>query len=71
MRWSTRFIIPGIVITALGLLPLALGNFNDFALEFAASFVTIGLLIFFIGWSMRKIRKGYESGVSRSGTKKK
>jgi len=61
MRWSTRIMIPGVLLMALGLAPLAYRNFNDFALEWAASLVTIGLLIFLVGWFMRRARKAYDS----------
>jgi len=53
--------IPGIFLIAIGIAPLALGHFTDFALEFAASIVFFGLLLFLIGWLMRKVRKGFES----------
>lgn len=65
MRWSTRFIIPGAVIIALGCLPLVFGNFNDFALEYAASLVTFGLLLLLIGLGLRRITKAFEE-TSRS-----
>ena len=60
MRWSTRFIIPGAAMIALGCLPLAFGNFNDFALEYAASLVTFGLLLLLIGLGLRRISKAFE-----------
>jgi FtsH-binding integral membrane protein len=60
MRWSTRFIIPGIFIIAVGIVPLALGHFNIVALEFAASVITVGLLILLIGLGLRRITKAFE-----------
>ena len=60
MRWSTRFIIPGVLIMALGCLPLALGHFDDFALEYAASLVTVGFFLLVIGLGLRRVRKALE-----------
>lgn len=61
MRWSTRIMIPGVLIMALGALPLALGHFGIVTLEFSAALITVGLFIFLIGWGLRKLRKSFES----------
>jgi len=60
MRWSTRFIMLGILIIALGFLPFVFRHFTWVGFETSASFFAVGLLIFLIGWGMRKIRKGME-----------
>ena len=61
MRWSTRFMVPGVLIIALGCLPLALGHFNAFALEYASSLITVGIFLLLIGIALRRIRKAFES----------
>ena len=61
MRWSTRFTVTGAVIIAFGCIPLVLGHFNDFALEFSSSIITVGIFILLIGIGLRRIRKAFET----------
>ncbi|MDA4121597.1 MAG: hypothetical protein OK456_00280 [Thaumarchaeota archaeon] len=64
MRWSTRIMIPGIMIMALGATPLVFGYFNFNALEFAASVISFGLLVFLVGFALRRFTKGFEKAKS-------
>ena len=60
MRWSTRFVLAGILVIGFGCIPLVLGHFNFFALEYASTLITIGLLILLIGLGLRRLTKSFE-----------
>ena len=60
MKWSTGFILLGLIVIALGLPPLVFHQFTSTALATSASFITVGLLIFLGGLGMRRIRKAFD-----------
>jgi len=60
MRWSTRIMIPGMLLIALGFVPLAFGHLNFDTLETAGSFFAVGVLVFLIGLMLRKVAKSMQ-----------
>jgi hypothetical protein len=52
--------IAGVLVIALGFVPLLFGHFTFSSLESAGSFFAIGILIFIVGWLLRKIRRSFE-----------
>jgi hypothetical protein len=59
LRWSTRFIIAGVVIILIGILPPALAGITIGTLEAAASIFTIGILVLLIGIGIRRLQKAF------------
>ena len=59
MRWSTKFIIAGVVIILIGILPPALAGITIGTLEAAASIFTIGILVLLIGMGIRRLQKAF------------
>jgi hypothetical protein len=59
LRWSTRFIIAGVVIILIGILPPALAGITIGTLEAAASIFTIGILVLLIGMGIRRLQKAF------------
>jgi hypothetical protein len=59
LRWSTKFIIAGVVIILIGILPPALAGITVGTLEAAASIFTIGILVLLIGMGIRRLQKAF------------
>jgi len=59
MRWSTRLIILGVVVFAIGVVPLKYSGLTIPALENAAAFFATGILIILIGILLRKIQRSF------------
>ena len=57
MRWSTRLIVAGVAICLIGVLPPYFSGPTIDALESAASFVAIGILILLLGVGLRKLQR--------------
>jgi len=52
--------IPGMLLIALGFVPLAFGHLNFDTLETAGSFFAVGVLVFLIGLMLRKVAKSMQ-----------
>jgi hypothetical protein len=60
MRWSTGFMLAGLLVMGLGFVPIFLAHITFGSLESAASFFAVGLLLFLIGFLLRRLRKSLE-----------
>ena len=59
MRWSTKFIVAGVVIILIAVLLLVVAGITIGTLESAASIFTIGMLILLIGLGIRRLQKAF------------
>lgn len=57
MRWSTRLIVIGVVIIAVGIIPLPFAGLTIGTLETTASFFVVGLLVLLIGVMLRRFQR--------------
>lgn len=57
LRWSTRLIIAGVLISAIGVLPPYFSGPTIDALESAAGFISVGILILLLGVGLRKLQR--------------
>jgi VIT1/CCC1 family predicted Fe2+/Mn2+ transporter len=60
MRWSTGFMLAGLLVMGLGFVPIFLAHITFESLESAASFFAVGLLLFLIGFLLRRLSKSLE-----------
>jgi hypothetical protein len=59
LRWSTKFIIVGVVIILVGVLLLVVAGITIGTLESAASIFTIGILVLLVGLGIRRLQKAF------------
>jgi hypothetical protein len=59
LRWSTKFIIVGVAIILIGLVPPVAVGLTIGTLESTASLFTIGILVLLIGMGIRRLQKAF------------
>ena len=57
MRWSTRLIIVGVLICLIGVIPVYYSGPTIDALESAAGFIAVGILVLLLGVGLRKLQR--------------
>ena len=57
MKWSTRLIAAGVLICLVGVIPPYYSGLTIGALESAASFIAVGILILLLGVMLRKLQR--------------
>ena len=62
MRWSTRLIILGVLIFAIGFVPLKYYGLTVPTLENASAFFAVGILITLLGVLIRRINRAFKTG---------
>jgi hypothetical protein len=66
MRWSLAIMLVGVLLIALGSVPLLIGNIDVPTLESAAGFFTVGIFFLLVGFGLRRVRKVLEKSASSS-----
>jgi hypothetical protein len=57
LKWSTRLIVLGVLICLIGVVPPYLSGPTIDALESAAGFISVGILILLLGVGLRKLQR--------------